>query len=147
MHHGQGIQKIFYDRADVSYISIHGDPTNFYPVVAGFSDEQGVGAGRGFNLNLPMPHGSDEATFLARLEEAAGSIRHFNPGALVLSLGFDIYKEDPQSQVSVSTEGFRLLGSKIRELGLPTLVVQEGGYHLESLELNVTSFFAGLLQP
>lgn len=146
MHHGQGVQEIFYDRSDVFYISIHGDPTNFYPAVAGFDDEQGTGAGEGFNLNLPMPHGSDEVTFFARLDEAIFAIRKFNPDALVLSLGFDIYKDDPQSKVGVSNEGFRLLGRKIREIDLPTLVVQEGGYHLESLELNVKSFFEGMLR-
>jgi acetoin utilization deacetylase AcuC-like enzyme len=62
-------------------------------------------------------------------------------------LGFDIYKDDPQAQVSVSTAGFRELGRRIGALDLPTLVVQEGGYHLESLESNVRGFFAGLLAP
>lgn len=146
MHHGQGIQEIFYDRSDVFYVSVHGDPTNFYPAVAGFSDELGRGAGLGFNLNLPMPHGSDEATFFARLDEATRAIQEFKPDALVFSLGFDIYKDDPQAQVSVSNEGFLNLGNKIRELDLPTLVVQEGGYHLESLGLNVKKFFAGMLK-
>ncbi|UUZ77091.1 histone deacetylase family protein [Polaromonas sp. P1(28)-13] len=146
MHHGQGIQEIFYDRSDVFYVSVHGDPTNFYPAVAGFSDELGRGAGLGFNLNLPMPHGSDEAMFFARLDEATRTIHEFKPDALVFSLGFDIYKDDPQAQVSVSNEGFLNLGSKIRELDLPTLVVQEGGYHLESLGLNVKKFFAGMLK-
>lgn len=146
MHHGQGIQEIFYDRPDILYISIHGDPTNFYPAVAGFGDEQGAGAGQGFNLNLPMPHGSEEEVFFACLDEAVRVIREFKPDAMVLSLGFDIYKEDPQAQVSVSNEGFHRLGARLHELGLPTLVVQEGGYHLESLELNVKNFFGGLLQ-
>ena len=57
MHHGQGIQEIFYDRSDVLYISIHGDPTNFYPVVTGFETERGEGEGFGYNINMPMPHG------------------------------------------------------------------------------------------
>ncbi len=57
MHHGQDVQEIFYDRDDVMYMSIHGDPTDFYPVVAGFEDEAGSGAGKGFNVNLPVPHG------------------------------------------------------------------------------------------
>lgn len=144
MHHGQGVQEIFYERPDVFYISIHGDPTNFYPAVAGFSEERGAGAGLGYNLNLPMPHGSEEPVFFARLDEAAAAIREYKPGALVLALGFDIYREDPQAQVRVSTDGFRRLGSQVAALGLPTLVVQEGGYHLETLGANAKSFFAGL---
>lgn len=144
MHHGQGIQEIFYHRSDVLYISIHGDPTNFYPVVSGFEDERGEGEGFGYNINLPMPHGSSEEDFFHQLEVALAAIRLFQPDALVLPLGFDIYKNDPQAKVSVTSEGFRRLGDQIRQTGLPTLVVQEGGYDLESLSANVQQFFEGL---
>ncbi|MDY6798329.1 MAG: histone deacetylase family protein [Pseudomonadota bacterium] len=144
MHHGQGIQEIFYDRRDVLYVSIHGDPTNFYPVVSGFEDEQGEGEGYGYNINLPMPHGSPEEHFFSKLDEALTAIRLFQPDALILTLGFDIYKNDPQAKVSVSTEGFAQLGTRIRETGYPTLVVQEGGYDLEALSANVQKFFHGL---
>ncbi|MDX1635597.1 MAG: histone deacetylase family protein [Marinobacter sp.] len=144
MHHGQGIQEIFYDRSDVLYISIHGDPTNFYPVVTGFEDERGEGEGYGYNINLPMPHGSSEEDFFNRLEEAMAAISLFQPDALILPLGFDIYHKDPQAKVSVSSEGFNRLGKRIGRAGLPTLVVQEGGYDLDSLSENVQQFFRGL---
>lgn len=144
MHHGQGIQEIFYQRNDVLYVSIHGDPTNFYPVVAGYEDERGEGEGYGYNINLPMPHGSSEEDFFARLEEAMTAVSLFQPDALVMPLGFDIYKNDPQAKVSVTSEGFHRLGQRISQAGLPTLVVQEGGYDLESLSENVQQFFRGL---
>ncbi|MCE4071093.1 MULTISPECIES: histone deacetylase family protein [Pseudomonas] len=147
MHHGQGIQEIFYERDDVLYVSIHGDPTNFYPVVAGYEDERGTGAGHGYNVNLSMPHGSPESVFFERLREAIAALRRFEPEVLVLSLGFDIYELDPQSQVAVTSEGFNRLGQAIGELGLPTLIVQEGGYHLESLQENAEQFFNGFLAP
>lgn len=143
MHHGQGIQEIFYDRDDVLYVSIHGDPTNFYPGVAGFEQERGAGAGEGFNVNLPMPHGSSEAVFMDKLEQALAAVRAFGAEVLVLSLGFDIYELDPQTKVAVTREGFARLGERIRSLALPTVIVQEGGYHLESLESNARAFFAG----
>jgi acetoin utilization deacetylase AcuC-like enzyme len=60
---------------------------------------------------------------------------------LVLALGFDIYKDDPQSKVAVTTEGFGRLGTAIGALDLPSVIVQEGGYHLESLEANARAFF------
>lgn len=145
MHHGQGIQEIFYQRDDVLYISIHGDTTNFYPAVTGFEDERGQGAGLGYNLNLPMPHGSEELVFFDRLEEACQAIRLFEPDAIVLALGFDIYELDPQAKVAVSTAGFGELGRRVASLNVPTLVVQEGGYYLEGLEANAVSFFEGLL--
>ncbi|MCK0745874.1 histone deacetylase family protein [Chromohalobacter nigrandesensis] len=143
MHHGQGVQEIFYDRDDVMYISIHGDTTNFYPAVTGFEDERGHGVGVGYNLNLPMPHGSPEAVFFERLDEACQAIRLFEPDALVLALGFDIHERDPQAKVAVSTPGFGRLGRVVADLDLPTLVVQEGGYYLEGLEANAVSFFEG----
>jgi len=146
MHHGQGIQEIFYSRADILYVSIHGDPTNFYPVVAGYREERGKGTGVGFNLNLPMPHGSTEATFFERVDEALQELERFKPDALVLALGFDIYEDDPQSQVSVTTDGFERLGLAIGALSMPIVIVQEGGYHIDSLEANARAFFNGFLR-
>lgn len=145
MHHGQGLQEIFYERADVLYVSIHGDPTNFYPVVSGHEDERGRGAGAGYNINLPMPHGSGEAVFLERLDEALDAIRLFAPDAVVLTLGFDIHERDPQAKVRVTTEGFGELGRRVAGLQRPVLVVQEGGYDLDGLEGCASRFFAALL--
>lgn len=145
VHHGQGVQEIFYDRDDVMYVSVHGDPTNFYPVTAGFEDETGADTGSGFNLNLPMPHGSSEEVFFEHVRQALKAIEAFKPEALVLCLGFDVYKDDPQTKVAVTTEGFNRLGKQVAALGLPTLVVQEGGYHLETLATNTVSFFNGFL--
>lgn len=143
MHHGQGIQEIFYDRADVFYVSIHGDPTNFYPAVAGFAEERGSGAGEGYNLNLPMPHGSDEAVFFGELARALRALDLYRPDALVLSLGFDIYAGDPQAKVAVGAEGFARLGAAVGGLRLPTLVVQEGGYCIAALTDLSRRFFTG----
>lgn len=145
MHHGQGIQEIFYARDDVLYISIHGDPTNFYPVVTGFEDERGAGAGYGYNINLPMPHGSPEETFFEKLDTALSALRLYEPDVLILALGFDIYHEDPQAKVAVTSEGFARIGQAITKLGKPVLVIQEGGYDVDHLEVNANQFFSGLL--
>ncbi|AJX19427.1 acetylpolyamine aminohydrolase [Burkholderia pseudomallei] len=141
MHHGQGIQTLFYDRDDVLYVSTHGDPTNFYPAVTGYETERGAGRGEGFNVNLPMPHGSPEAVFFAQLERARSRVERFAPDVLVFALGFDVYREDPQSKVAVTTEGFGRLGALVGGLRVPTLIVQEGGYHLETLERNAAALF------
>lgn len=145
MHHGQGIQEVFYHRNDVLYISIHGDPTNFYPVVSGFEDERGVGEGYGYTINIPIPHHSPESAFFERLDDARSAIRLFSPDVILCTLGFDIYKDDPQAKVAVTSEGFARLGRALREHDLPTLVIQEGGYHLDSLAENTRQFFQGLL--
>ena len=146
MHHGQGIQEIFYGRSDVFYISIHGDPTNFYPVVAGFEDERGEGEGEGYNLNLVMPHGSEESVFFDKVELARKALEQYRPDALVLSLGFDIYEKDPQAKVSVSADGFARLGAIAGGLDLPILVVQEGGYCIEGLHELSSRFFTAFGQ-
>lgn len=72
------------------------------------------------------------------------ALRKFGPDVLVLSLGFDIYENDPQSKVSVSHEGFRFLGQRIKALGIPCVVVQEGGYDIATLDENASRFFAGM---
>ena len=144
MHHGQGVQEIFYNRSDVLYISTHGDPTNFYPVVTGFEDERGEGDGYGYNINMPMPHGSTEEYFFDRVEEAMTAIRLFQPDAVVHVLGFDVYENDIQAKVAVTTEGLGRLGKRVSRAGLPTLVVQEGGYDLATLGINVQRYFMGL---
>lgn len=144
MHHGQGLQELFWDRDDVFYVSVHGDPTNFYPVCSGHEDERGAGAGLGYNLNLPMPHGSAESVFFERLDDAVQAMELFDPDVMVVSLGFDIYHADPQSRVAVTTEGFRRLGETLAAFGRPLLVVQEGGYDLDSLSANTQAFFSGL---
>lgn len=145
MHHGQGIQEIFYDRDDVFYVSVHGDPTNFYPAVAGFENETGEGPGQGFNLNLPMPHGSSETVFFTQVQKAVEAINHFKPNALVFCLGFDVYENDPQAKVTVTAEGFHRLGKIIAQLDLPTVIIQEGGYDLAGLPTVTNRFFSGFL--
>ena len=84
-----------------------------------------------------------DAIFWRHYDRIEWELKRFQPDALVLALGFDIYKDDPQSKVSVTTEGFGRLGTAIGALDLPSVIVQEGGYHLESLEANARAFFGG----
>jgi len=131
----------------VLYLSIHGDPTNFYPVVSGFEDERGEGQGFGYNINMPLPHGADATDFSAALDQALAAIRLFAPDALVFSNGFDIYHEDPQAKIGVGAEDIQQLGARVAGLDLPTVVIQEGGYHYDSLASNTWHLIAGLQQP
>jgi acetoin utilization deacetylase AcuC-like enzyme len=78
------------------------------------------------------------------LTQARQAIDLFQPDALVLSLGFDIFEKDPQAMVSVTEDGFERLGRAVGGMRLPTLIVQEGGYYIEGLESNASRFFAGL---
>ena len=143
VHHGNGTQAIFYERDDVLFVSIHGDPNNFYPWFAGYAHERGKGRGLGYNLNIPLPMGTEESTFLGAVDEALAYIAAFGPEALVLSLGFDTYAGDPLAFFKVTTPGFATLGRKIAGAGLPTVLVQEGGYDCSALAVNLASFLDG----
>ncbi len=145
MHHGQGVQEIFYDRDDVLYVSIHGDPTNFYPVVAGFADEYGTGAGFGFNKNYPMPHGTDEEGYFEYIDQAVDYVKIFQPDVVIHIMGFDVYVDDPQAKCSVSSAGFSRVAEKIKSIGVPTISLIEGGYCVEKLGENFKYFVRGFL--
>src|SRR5215207_7917146 len=139
-HCGNGTQDIFYDRADVLTISIHADPNFEYPHYAGYAAETGTGAGLGFHRNFPLENGTDDAHYLSALEETLSLIRQFAPKYLVISAGMDIYADDPLGTIKVTTEGIGEIGRRISALGLPTVIVMEGGYNNEALGRNIISF-------
>jgi Deacetylases, including yeast histone deacetylase and acetoin utilization protein len=139
-HCGNGTQDIFYDRADVLTISIHADPNFEYPYYAGYSNETGAGAGLGFHRNFPLEKGTDDARYFAVLEEALSLIRKFVPKYLVVSAGMDIYADDPLGTIKVTTQGISEIGKRICRLGLPTVIVMEGGYNNDALGRNIVSF-------
>lgn len=141
LHHGNGTQDIFYQRDDVLTVSIHADPTRFYPFFLGYANEAGEAAGEGFNLNLPLPRGSSDPVFLSALNIALDRIKAYQPGALVIALGLDAYQGDPFAGLEISTDGFADIGKLIAtKLHLPTLIVQEGGYLCDGLADNLVAF-------
>jgi acetoin utilization deacetylase AcuC-like enzyme len=77
------------------------------------------------------------------LDVAERAIRAFAPGALVVALGLDASERDPLAGLAVTTDGFRRIGAAIARLGLPTVLVQEGGYLSDILGANLTSVLAG----
>ncbi len=132
-HHGNGTQGIFWQRPDVLFVSVHGDPAGYYPWYVGHADERGAGEGAGCNLNLPLPQASGDAAWLAAIETGLADIRRFAPDALVLSLGFDASEHEPLSYLTVTEDGFARAGAMIGALGLPAAIVQEGGYNIDLL--------------
>jgi acetoin utilization deacetylase AcuC-like enzyme len=142
-HHGNGTQSIFWDRADVLFVSLHGDPNRYYPWFTGHTAERGGGAGEGFNLNFPLPIGSGDAAWLAALADGVAAIRTFRPDALVISLGFDASEHEPLNALSVTEDGFARAGQAIGELRLPTAIIQEGGYNVGLLGVLLKRFLDG----
>jgi acetoin utilization deacetylase AcuC-like enzyme len=144
VHHGNGTQQIFYERDNVQYVSVHGDPAGLYPWFAGYADETGQGRGLGCNLNLPLPPGARDDAFIAAIARGLDAIAAKRPSALVVSVGFDAQEGDPAANLAVGAEGFRAAGSMVAALSVPTVLIQEGGYLVERLGANLTAFLTGL---
>ena len=143
VHHGNGTQGIFYERGDVLTVSIHADPAYYYPYVWGYAHERGAAAGLGANLNIPLPLKTGDDGYMQAFDVAAKAIDAFAPGALVVALGLDASEHDPLAGLAVTTDGFRRIGAALRRLGLPTVLVQEGGYLSDILGTNLTAVLAG----
>ncbi|MGV3525451.1 MAG: histone deacetylase family protein [Candidatus Sericytochromatia bacterium] len=144
-HHGNGTQELFYETNKVLTLSIHGDPRTCYPYYSGFSHEMGVGKGEGYNLNFPLPKGTDFGPYRELLEKhVLPALHNFVPDYLIIAAGFDTYRLDPVGDFNLETADYFELGRLLAGLGYPTVVIQEGGYYTPDLGLNVATFLKGM---
>ena len=144
-HHGNGTQSLLWDDPTTLVINIHGDPRDFFPWFAGFAHETGGEHARGLNMNFPLPGGCDGQAYREVLNQhVAPAIQNFAPDFLVLSAGLDGYHLDPIGHFALLTEDFRAIGEFFGRLHLPTVVVQEGGYHAAHLGRNALALLGGL---
>ena len=147
-HHGNGTQDIFWEDDRVLTISIHCDPRVDFPYFTGYADEIGEGAGRGYNLNLPLPPKTDGVAYLAALDTALDRISGAagfkpaltKPWALVVAAGFDTFGSDPISKFALTTADYTAIARRIKAIDLPTVIVQEGGYNTAALGWNAVAF-------
>jgi acetoin utilization deacetylase AcuC-like enzyme len=141
-HHGNGTQAIFWDRADVRYGSLHVDPgAGWFPHFFGHAAETGAGPGAGATRNLPLPEATGDGPWLEALGELTGFAA--DADALVVSLGVDAAADDPESPLQVTAEGYAAAGRRLGALGLPAVIVQEGGYHLDTIGGLVAAYLDG----
>jgi len=143
VHHGNGTQAIFYDRGDVLTVSLHTHPERFYPFFWGYPGETGTGDGEGANLNLPLARGTADAGFLAALDVALDRLMVWGAENVVLALGLDAFVGDPFAGMAVTTPGFAAVGRAVVGLGLPCVIVQEGGYLAPELGDNLAAVLGG----
>ncbi len=144
-HHGNGTQAIFYEDPEVLVGSAHVDPgEGWFPHFLGFADEAGAGAGAGANRNVPLAPGTGDEGWTAAVAQLAEWAVDGQARALVVALGVDAAGGDPESPLTVTGAGFRAAGQTLGALGLPTVVVQEGGYDLDAIGALVCEFLTGL---
>jgi len=135
-HHGNGTQRIFYQRGDVLTVSIHADPGSCYPYYSGYAGETGAGPGAGANMNLALARGSGANQWFAALETACLKMAGFGPQALVVSLG-------AQSRFGLAHADFLRIGERLGYLGLATAFVLEGGEPGPALGIDVVNVLEG----
>ncbi len=145
-HHGNGTQQIFFARDDVTFCSIHGDPTFEFPYFSGHADERGVGSGEGFNFNYPLPAATDFVAWSRALEAGIDQLLSSDIGALVVSLGVDAFENDPISSFKLTTSDFSEVGRCLAQINLPTVFILEGGYAVEAMGWNVAAVLNGFEQ-
>lgn len=137
-HHGNGTQNIFAGRDAIAFASIHADPATDYPFYWGHSDESA-----GNVLNLPLPRGTDWSGFASALDRAMDWIAAFEPEMLVVSFGADTHEADPISHFRLKTADYSPMARRIAAIGVPAVVVMEGGYAVDHLGANVAAFLGG----
>ena len=142
VHHGNGTQDIFWQRSDVFFTSLHRSPEDYHPFFSGYAEEIGAGEGEGFNLNLPLPAGALDACYLRQFDRATARIADYAPDALVVSLGLDAHEKDPAQGLLLGDTAFAVMGRELRQLGRPTVLVQEGGYNPEVVGGSLTAFLS-----
>lgn len=142
-HHGNGTQTIFYERADVLTLSLHGDPQTEYPFFLGHADETGAGAGEGFNRNWPLPRGTGTAAWRAALDEALQAVADAGATALVVPMGLDTFEGDPISGFRLRSSDYAGIGAALAALRLPTVITFEGGYAVAEVGTNAANLLEG----
>jgi acetoin utilization deacetylase AcuC-like enzyme len=142
-HHGNGTQDIFRADPSVFFCSIHADPRTDYPFFWGQADECGIGPGKRATLNFPLPRGTGRAAYVLVLARALEAIAQWRPDLLVVSFGADTHGNDPISFFELGQADYTAIARRIAGLGLPVLVVMEGGYALGELAASVAALIEG----
>lgn len=147
VHHGNGTQALFYERADVFYCSCHRYP--FYPGT-GDSGEKGRGKGRGYTLNCPLAAGDGDSEIVSAVRDTfCPAVAEFNPELLIVSAGFDAHRNDPLGGLRVTGDGYRQIGRALKSLAEDEcqgriLSVLEGGYDPRGNLESITAYLEGL---
>ncbi|WMW23167.1 histone deacetylase [Methanolobus mangrovi] len=129
-HAGDGTMEIFYDDPTVMFLSLHRDPHGFYPR-KGFSTQIGENAGKGYTMNVEMPEGAGNDEYMLAFDEVViPMVNRFAPDYIIVSCGFDAYYKEKNIGLTLDSEGYHQMTSKMRSVFHgPMVFLMEGGYH------------------
>jgi acetoin utilization deacetylase AcuC-like enzyme len=150
VHHGNGIQNIFYKDPTVFYVSLHQDPSSCCPGT-GWALETGEGKGKGYTLNLPMPPGAGNTEYLEAMEVVEQAMEAFKPEFVLISAGFDAHMDDPLAHVKLTRNGYEDLTRRVMNIageyaGGRLVSALEGGYNLKALGESVQTHIQVLME-
>ena len=145
-HASDGTKRIFYDDPRVLTVSLHQDPSNFFPR-EGWTHEIGVGRGLGYAVNLPLPTGSGDSEYLRVFDSLVVPLHdQFKPDYLIVECGFDAHHLDPLTDLGLTFDGYHALGQRLRSLrDGRTVFTLEGGYNSNTVARLACAFISGLL--
>ena len=131
-HHCDAVQDAFYDRSDVLTLSFHEKGEAFFPGT-GAVEEAGRSDGLGYSVNVPLPAGTDDETFVRAFRAVAlPVIAAFSPDVIVLQLGMDCLAGDPLTHLQLTNNAYADAVQRVQDFGCPILAVGGGGYHVEN---------------
>ncbi len=148
VHHGNGVQKIFWDDPAVLTISIHQELT--FPPDSGGLDETGADSARGTNINIPLPPGSGWGAYEAAFQRVViPAVRAFQPGLIIVASGYDAGFHDPLGRMLLHSGAFRHMTEMILEIANVCcdgriLVTHEGGYSEANVPFDALAVFEAL---
>ena len=138
-HHGNGTQEIHYEEPDIFYFGVHQDGRTLYPGYSGYPNETGKGPGKGTNVNLPLPPGTTDQSFLHGFSTLFPSlVEQYQPTVILVSAGYDAHFRDYQTELQFSATGYLKASQLIVETAKKycqgkVVVFLEGGYDLRAL--------------
>jgi acetoin utilization deacetylase AcuC-like enzyme len=136
VHHGDGTQSCFYKVPEMLYISTHQFP--FYPGTGDF-DEVGIGDGKGYTLNFPLPEGTGDSIFAPIYSKIISAVLgQFEPQLILVSAGFDGHYKDPLGGLALTPAGYGSAAASLilaaeRWCGGKICFILEGGYSSQGL--------------
>jgi acetoin utilization protein AcuC len=132
-HHGDGVQKAFYETNQVLTISLHETGHTLFPGT-GFEYEIGEGEGEGYSLNLPFPSYTDDEVYVWAFEEVVPEFVHaFKPDVVVTQLGVDTFYNDPLTNLHLSILGYERILKRIKDLTPRWVALGGGGYDISNV--------------
>lgn len=137
-HHGNGAEQIFGETEEILTVSLHADPNERFPFFSGQETDAYVS-----NHNFPLPLGTTNAQYEQALDAALERIQQHRSSHLVVCFGADTHQSDPIGGFLLTTDFYTTMARHIWALGIPTVIIQEGGYNTSVLGTNVDAFLAG----